>query len=228
MRTYLSEVQAASLHEQGWCSTAIASTSDLYKLATAFGEPVPVRSRGPLIQELTPTSRKKAAPRSLSALNGLGSFPFHTDAAHHRRPPRWLLLRCADPGESQRRTLLIDSRALRLAHDELREVGRAVWNIRTGFKSFLASAILGFPGGIGTSVRLRYDPGCMTVADPGFARAAELLRNALADLPRTGVSWETDLTLVIDNWRVLHARGDSKVDDSGSRRLERVLSRSSL
>jgi alpha-ketoglutarate-dependent taurine dioxygenase len=168
-----------------------------------------------------------AAPHSLSAVHGLGTFPFHTDAAHHKVPPRWLLLRCIDPGDSDRATLIIDSHDLVLDHEELREVGRAVWNVHTGFKSFLASALVRCLNVRNTVMRLRYDPGCMTIADPSFADAAALLRDSLGKVPPSAIDWEPNHTLVVDNWRVLHARGDAKVDDAGRRHLQRVLSKGS-
>jgi L-asparagine oxygenase len=47
---------------------------------------------GGLIQELVP--RATAPPNTYSGIYGIDRFPFHTDLAHWRLPPRYLLLRC--------------------------------------------------------------------------------------------------------------------------------------
>jgi L-asparagine oxygenase len=46
-----------------------------------------------------------------SGIYGLGCFPFHTDLAHWRVPPHYLLLRCMT-GYSDVPTLLVDGQAL--------------------------------------------------------------------------------------------------------------------
>ena len=178
---------------------------------------MPVRPRGPLLHALTPTTSSDAPPRSLSAKHGLGAFPLHTDAAHHRIPPRWMLLRCAQPGAEPRPTVLVDSRALGWQDRERREFERIVWRIRNGRGSFLASAVL--RDGVG----LRYDADCMAAAAPSFGAAAVHFGEKLKDAARTSIRWEPGLALLVDNWRVLHGRAVGTGDDAGIRRLDRVL-----
>jgi alpha-ketoglutarate-dependent taurine dioxygenase len=64
----------------------------------------------------------------------------------------------------------------------------------------------------------------MTVADDSFAPAEMVLRRALDDLDPTPIEWEPALTLVVDNWRILHGRPDTRSGDAGKRRLQRILS----
>ncbi|MDE2937165.1 MAG: TauD/TfdA family dioxygenase [Chloroflexota bacterium] len=48
----------------------------------------------PDIQELSPKKRDSARRNSYSSAFGLSEFPLHTDLAHLRHPPRYLVLRC--------------------------------------------------------------------------------------------------------------------------------------
>lgn len=89
-------------------------------LGRSLGIPVSVRPGGPTTYRLTPTPVSEAAPRSLSAIYGLDAFPFHTDAAHHRVPPRYLILRLADGARSDTPTVVVDARPDRFNADEIK------------------------------------------------------------------------------------------------------------
>lgn len=77
-------------------------------VANALGQPM-TPWEGGLIQELVP--RASSTPNTYSGIFGLDSFPFHTDLAHWRLPPRYVLLRCVR-GFADVPTLLLDGRAL--------------------------------------------------------------------------------------------------------------------
>ncbi len=78
--------------------------ADVLVVARALGQPLDPLGRG-AIQELIP--RSNSTPNTYSGSYGLGSFPFHTDLAHWRTPPRYLLLRCVT-GYADVPTLLLD------------------------------------------------------------------------------------------------------------------------
>src|SRR5690606_448828 len=77
-------------------------------VAQALGQPL-VPWEGGLIQDLLP--RNAAMPNTYSGIYGLNPFPFHTDLAHWRLPPRYLLLRCVT-GHVDVPTLLLDSQTI--------------------------------------------------------------------------------------------------------------------
>jgi len=77
-------------------------------VAMNLGQPL-TPWEGGLIQTLIP--RNEATPNTYSGIYGLDRFPFHTDLAHWRIPPRYLLLRCVT-GYADVPTLLIDGRTL--------------------------------------------------------------------------------------------------------------------
>jgi L-asparagine oxygenase len=60
---------------------------------------------------LTPKANSEASPVSYSGLYGLGEFPMHTDMAHWRMPPRYLVL-WAQAGSIDVKTPLLDSSKL--------------------------------------------------------------------------------------------------------------------
>jgi alpha-ketoglutarate-dependent taurine dioxygenase len=188
--------------------------------AAELGEPVPTRSGGPVVDELSPVDPSAARKRSLSAVHGVGAFPFHTDGAHHRLPPRWVVMRCAEPG-GDRPTLLVDGAQLPLHRRHWRTVERAVWWVHSGMRSFPASIVGRSPRGR----FLRYDRGCMAPAHPVFAEAAHMLEAAIGATTHLPLSWKVNDVVVFDNWRVLHARGSTSLPDTSVRLLERILVR---
>jgi hypothetical protein len=142
MSTLLSRNARRALLDTGRCEIRLDSTAELLSVAESLGKPVAIRPRGPTLDTLTPIQRTSAPRNSLSSIYGTGAFPLHTDAAHHRSPPRWALLRCADPGRRDRPTLVVDAHELEFCAREVRAIGRVVWRVKTGIRSFLASALL--------------------------------------------------------------------------------------
>jgi alpha-ketoglutarate-dependent taurine dioxygenase len=209
------------LREDGFWATTADDETDFLRLAGWLGTAVPTRPGEPLIQKLTPTTHSGAHRRSLSAIYGVGEFPFHTDAAHHRRPPHWMLMRCVDAGPVGRPTLFADVRALRLSPRQRRAIKRAVWWVRSGGRAFLASVLSVSSDG----ERVRYDRGCMMPADPAFAPAASVFEEVLGSTTPMSVAWRAGDVVVIDNWRLLHARADGDGSDAGKRLLQRILVR---
>lgn len=201
-----------------WVGIARDEEELLYS-AARLGAPVPVRPGGPVLQELTPVAAESAPASSLSSAHGLGAFPFHTDAAHHRRPPRWVVMRCVAPGTEGRPTLLCDASRLPFAERHWRALERAVWWVRSGGRGFPASVVKRELN----RMTVRYDPGCMTPADPAFIPAGEFLEQALREAAHVLLQWQRNDLVIIDNWRMLHARAAAEGRDAGSRRLQRIL-----
>lgn len=216
--TMLSPHQRQHLKRDGYCLLRLQTGTALSEVACDLGVPVPVRPRWPPVQVLTPVKSSDAPRPSLSQLHGLGAFPLHTDAAHHRQPPRWMLMRCASVGNQECPTVLVDSREMPLATTERRGLERAVWKVSTGSRSFLASVVLRTTSSPNGPLSLRYDAGCMSVADVAFEPIADKLISWLGELPVARINWEPDLAVVVDNWRMLHGRGEGQtpVEPDGS------------
>jgi L-asparagine oxygenase len=205
----------------GFCRVRLTSSEAVLRLASGLGKPVPMRVGRDVLQRLRPVPRHDARRRSLSALHGVGAFPFHTDGAHWIRPPHFLVMRCVDPGAGKRPTTIVDSHNIPLLPSERALLHRAIFivdgddNSRPFLDSILSDRW-------GTSSAIRFDEGCMRPAHASFGLASALLKEAMRRRPVASIEWRMDDGVVIDNWRCLHARAISRRHD-GDRLLERVI-----
>jgi len=191
-------------------------------LACALGEPVAAPGR-PLIARLTPQSVKEARTNTTSSKYGFGTFPPHTDFAHWPEPPRWLLFRLASEA-SKTPTLLFDSVNLRLDEKFGAHWRRAVWRVDRVCRRFLCSMDFS----VDDRKAIRWDPEVMRPHGPlASAIATDLAReiNATAYIEAEKLFWTChDSALLVDNWRMLHAR-PTVADDDRHRVLERIAIR---
>jgi alpha-ketoglutarate-dependent taurine dioxygenase len=174
--------------------------TDAVAVANAIGRPL-IPWEGGLVQELVP--RDTATPNTYSGIYGLDRFPFHTDLAHWRLPPRYLLLRCV-AGHADVPTLLLDSHALleAVTKDVLT---RAIYRPRRPRDGKLTLLRLYEPRNDGYCFRWDevFLKPASKIGELAGLRVKEQLRKCVPmshSLTRPG-----DL-LLIDNWRMLHAR----------------------
>src|ERR1700674_5823593 len=168
-----------------------------------WGEPIPARRDGELVDILRPQDLSEARPRTLSSTYGLRAFPFHNDTAHWTTPSRYLCLACVDPGEGQRTTLLVSLASTLALNGTAAGIGEGVFLIRSGRRSFYSSiASRGRPW-------LRYDPGCMMPASSLALNAWHQMQNVIASRTPTPIHWQKGDLLVLDNWTVLHGRSEA-------------------
>lgn len=175
--------------------------TDIVEIASELGTPL-TPWEGGLVQTLTP--REDAAPNTYSGNFGLGRFPFHTDLAHWRRPPRYLLLRCLI-GYRDVPTSLIDGRTLvdAISRDVLT---RAIFRPRRPRDGALGLLRLLEPGAEGADL-LRWDEIFLRPASRVGEIADAEIREWLATSAQSSIAlFRTGDTLIIDNWRMLHAR----------------------
>lgn len=201
-----------SLLKRGW-SAFRSPDVPLDQVARAWGTPRPSRVGHALVDALVPLTADEAPARSLSAFAGLSRQPLHTDGAHFVEPPRFVLLRhrAGEPGS----TLILDFNDIGLSAEQLFRLKRAVWVINGGRGRLLASAIEEHAGGH----RIRYDLQVMKPAHPNFEPMAAEFAAALASARLDTHHWGPGECVILDNWRVLHAR--DAVTASGGRVMER-------
>lgn len=174
--------------------------------------------QGPAVHRIVPTEREASTANTYSGLYGLGGFPFHTDMAHWQAPPRFLVLRCV-VGFPEVPTLLLDGIGI------MDSVGagtltRALVQPRRPVRGRMPLLRLHQPGeGFGL---LRWDEVFIRPASRAGETGVERFRKALASSPVTKVTLsEPGDTLVVDNWRMLHARAPVPAGCEG-RILERA------
>lgn len=189
--------------------------------ANSFGDPIPSRRGGTLVDILVPSLPQDAHPRSMSAIFGDGAFPYHTDAAYLRIPPKYVLLRMVSGQDCTRDTLLIDTKNIDLSASEQRIIRNEVWLVNGGRGRFYSS-IINNDLIEGVSI-VRYDTYCMRPVTRQADESGRAFWRALRNIAQMAFSWRDGLTLLIDNWRMLHARGPKPSFPENDRVLERIL-----
>jgi L-asparagine oxygenase len=189
--------------------------TDTVTIASALGRPLTPWKDG-LIQELVPLAT--ATPNTYSGIYGLGRFPFHTDLAHWCRPPRYLLLRCVI-GYADVPTLLIDGQAI-FDTVTLDILTRAIFKPRRPRNGTLALLRLCEPTDGGYC--FRWDEAFLNPASRIGAVASQLVRERLNTCEPLSIALvRAGDTLLIDNWRMLHARSLIPAERE-DRRIQRI------
>jgi len=184
-------------------------------VANALGQPI-TPWEGGLIQELVP--RATSTPNTYSGIFGLDRFPFHTDLAHWRLPPRYLLLRCVR-GFADVPTLLLDGCSL-IDIVTLDVLTRAIFKPRRPQDGAITLLRLCEPTDNG--YRLRWDEIFLKPGSKVGDIANQRVRECLADCKPAAISLiHLGDTLLIDNWRMLHARAPIPAGRE-NRKIERI------
>jgi L-asparagine oxygenase len=180
--------------------TSHRPNDSVVEIAKNFGKPMAPWEDG-LVQTLLP--RTEAAPNSYSGIYGLGHFPFHSDLAHWSAPPRYLLLRCVT-GYADIPTLLVDGRDL-IDAITLDILARAIFKPRRPRDGSVS--LLRLCESIEDTVRIRWDEVFLKPASK-IGEVADLrIREWLSTCKPIVLSLARPHdTLLIDNWRMLHAR----------------------
>ncbi|MBY5377254.1 TauD/TfdA family dioxygenase [Rhizobium leguminosarum] len=173
---------------------------------------------GDAVHPLTPAAKESSAPNTYSGLYGLNVFPLHTDMAHWRAPPRYLMLRCV-VGFKEVPTLLADG--INLARTVgLDILARAIVRPRRPVAGQLPLLRIYQPQE--DEAILRWDEVFFRPASKAGEEGIALFGKALrACVPHPVALTMPGDTLVIDNWRMLHARAPVPAGFEG-RRLERA------
>lgn len=205
----------AEFEAHGWLLVDFPNDEPLIELARHLGDPVSARSAAPLPERLIPTDAADAAPNSLSSRYGLGSFPFHTDAAHHREPPRILLMRSVGASVDIA-TRLVDLHGV--VSPCLSSLRGGTWLVNAGQTRFYAPMVVRR----GRESTVRFDPGCMRAVSARAREVEHHLESVLTTANATPIRWRPGKALIVDNWRCLHGRPPASDPE---RVLERVLVR---
>jgi len=210
----------------GWCTFECDTSRALTDVASLLGIPRPSRSNEGLTDVLRVRSADQVHQRSLSAVFGVGAFPWHTDYAHLRIPPRFVLLRSLSP-PGVRPTLILDSRSLASEPEARAALKREVWFVNGGRGRFFTPLLNDTL--VPDAEIFRFDRCVMRIADEAAQASSRIIK--LADLmsPTCRIEWQLGVCLLLDNWRMLHARSKEALNLEGissgdsARILERAL-----
>lgn len=189
--------------------------TDTIAVADTIGRPL-TPWEGGLVQELVP--HDTATPNTYSGIYGLDRFPFHTDLAHWRLPPRYLLLRCV-AGYADVPTLLLDSRAL-LDAVTMDILTRAIYRPRRPRDGKLTLLRLYEPTNDGYC--FRWDEVFLKPASKiGELADVRMKEQLLKHVPMSHCLARPGDILLIDNWRMLHARSPIPAERM-DRKIQRI------
>lgn len=181
------------------------------KIIHSLGMPLTFAEASP-VHQLKPKPTEASTPNTYSGMYGYGQFPLHTDLAHWRFPPRFLLLRCIAGFEAVS-TLLVDSAAI--VDDANRSIfSRALIRPRRPIDGSLPLLRLyGQHEGRGL---LRWDEVFICPASPAGESGVKTFAEHLARIEPVKIALTNPGdTLIVDNWRMLHGRSSVPQDCQG-------------
>lgn len=209
---------AERVHEHGYAFLpAYEPTETGEAVARSFGSLVKLGIGEP-VHNLVPLEKDNSTPNTYSGIYGLQQFPFHTDFAHWRYPPRYLMLRCV-VGFKDVPTLLIDG--LQFA----REIGeiplsRALVQPRRPVRG--AMPLLSLYHSRAANSIIRWDDLFIRPATKMGEIGVAAVRECIGRCRPVSMSLANPAdTLVIDNWRMFHSRSRI-LPGREARRLERA------
>lgn len=190
---------------------------DLESIARSLG-PIEVDPRNPeKIREIRPEPRLSANPNTLSSRHGTGRFPFHTDCAHWKQPARYLLLYCVNPGSGHRPTIFLDTREWDWSVPQVGALCNEVWK-----RALKEPRLCTVAERTNHSLSIRFDEACMEPVTTGAKSLLTAIREKIEKSKTSSISWQPGDLLLLDNYRMLHSRGESNRPDP-NRLLMRIL-----
>ena len=204
-----------STFKTGYSTATVAFTpSSLLEACSSLGTGVPIMPGATVPDRIVYTGEpEQDSWRNLFADN---SYPYHSDAAYHPTPPRLLILYCEETEPGAAKTLLIDPLKTISANHE-QTLRTEPWRVVQGGNRFSTRII----GGTGSSRLLRWDPIAMRPFIFSRSKGRDILNTMIALSPAIEVNWTSRMILIVDNWRMLHAR--PPCGDDARRVLWRVL-----
>jgi alpha-ketoglutarate-dependent taurine dioxygenase len=172
-------------------------------VARSMGAAVCV-GKGGSVHQLKPKPESDAPSTTYSGIYGSNIFPLHTDLAHWRFPPRFLLLRCV-AGYDAVATLLIDGAQVIENIDHV-VLSRALVRPRRRVEGIFPLLRL-YDRQQPDRGLLRWDEVFIRPASRAGEIGVQKFRECLARSSPISVSLaKQGDTLIIDNWRMLHGR----------------------
>lgn len=215
-------ISIKELEEVGYIKLNIPGLieEELIAISKQIGIPVETRSGAKVVDHLSPKEEKDAHENSLSRNHGLNSFPLHTDTAYFKIPVRYILLYSINPGSGDRPTYLYDAKNLFNHAKELRfELANVLFKVINGRYSFLTTIY----NCDQSKHFFRLDRDCMKATSSEGTELLTKINNLICPRDLYEVKWNIGDLLILDNWRFLHGRGDSKMIDN-----DRLLFRVSI
>lgn len=192
----------------------INNDEDFLKLAYELGKPISSRINGNLIDNLIPLKTEDAHKQSLSANFGTSDFPFHTDGAYFKIPPKFILLRYTNGISNPTPTILCNLKNINSTDKQM--LKHSVWKVKSRYSSFYSSILSE------DEKFFRFDKCIMQPVDIKNDNSIHL-EKLISSQPKEVINWEINKTVIIDNWNYLHTRPEVKDNEINFRNLQRIM-----
>lgn len=216
MHLLASDVRSEIGHK-GFATISGIQLAGVMSLAKELGE-VTMDKRSPdLYRRISPQNLDVAKINTLSSRYGMGEFPFHTDVAHWKKPASYVLLYCEHVGAGHRPTQLIDTHAWSISTSLRHSLTCELWK-----SGYLSPMLCTVGSDVNGDLSIRYDLGCMRPIGTKSHKLKKQLGVLVLSSEKVAINWTCGLLVLIDNTRLLHARGQASVPDT-DRVIIRVL-----
>ncbi|MFD7397300.1 TauD/TfdA family dioxygenase [Streptomyces virginiae] len=204
-----SDVQ--SLKDVGYCVIPEVTVEDFTHTAEFLGTPRPSRPNGPLMDILTPKEVNDSRPGTISSNYGLREFPWHSDGAVDKDPPRYLLMRAEVANPQSATTDILDLHCL-LDGGLFLKYSRLICETTTRRSTYLSPFVIQHNG----IWRAKWDPLRMRALGK---KAASFHQDVSEAAPTKRHHWTRGDLLIIDNWRCLHRRSATSTTQRAIQRI---------
>lgn len=201
----------------GWVFVSPQGADWAFGILSELGPSISTGPNSAKYTDLVPYETFAAPPGSMSSKIGTNEQPPHTDRAHIPTPPRFVVLRCIEPGEGSCPTNLWAVDEAKLSSDRPAVLTSLQWVFCDGRNAAFYAPILEWTQG---HLRIRFDPCCMQPASFCSDTVTHAEQTIKQYTQRAIIHWQAGALLVIDNWRCLHARAIG-AERAKSRRLRR-------
>jgi len=206
------------IENKGYWIGEIESKEMFLQIGQELGELSISRSDGNILDELIPKIKTETKRNSLSKMFGFNDFPYHTDCAYQKNPPRYIALRYVGNEASKTPTKMKCFNYNLLNEEEKYFVTNKMWFVTNGIGSFYSTIC----AKIGNNeFQVRYDPVCMRLVD-NHKKLKEKWNVILDKFREEEVYWTKNKTLILDNWKMLHARGSVLLKEKATRKIQRL------
>lgn len=211
---------ATDLKLHGWSLVSYSGRDrlelPLNAIALTLGTPVPGRREQPPSIILEPTVENSAPSKSISKKYGLSAFPYHTDTAHWEQPARYICLACEDVGTTKTPTHLISMSHIDIDEQIQNHLQHVLYLVTNGRKSFYTTILERNPH----KQHWRWDSTCMKSVDKAGNKLKKKFTDILETTNHICISWTRGDLLILDNYSMMHARGQASID---GRKIRRIL-----
>ncbi|WP_460678410.1 Fe(II)-2OG oxygenase family protein [Mucilaginibacter koreensis] len=206
------------MEEQGFAETEMTDI-EYINFAQRLGTIIPSRIDGPLIDTLIPKDTILANKPSLSMRYGLGAFPYHTDGAYLRVPPKYIMFRY-EAGIDSPTPTIINPILKYTCESELKPLEREFWFVRGRNLDFYSPIITANKEH--TRLFMRYDINCM-ISRKETSVLEDIINSTRFKQKEVAIDWFPKKVLIINNWETLHKRPSVKIEEQSKRCLKRIL-----